>query len=113
MPPAVTSLNVIAAPAHTLSRPVIVPAFGSAFTVTRWVATTEFDPEVTVYFTVSVPADVPVTTPDALTVAKPNTVLQVPPGVPVGSVSVMDAATHTLSAPIIVPATMLGITVTV
>ena len=34
----VTSVNVICAPEHTLSKPVIAPAFGKGFTVTACVA---------------------------------------------------------------------------
>ena len=36
-PPVTASVSVITAPAHTLSAPKIVPASGSAFTVTLYV----------------------------------------------------------------------------
>ena len=37
-PPVAASVNAVFAPAQTVGVPVIVPAFGSEFTVTTWVA---------------------------------------------------------------------------
>jgi len=80
----------------------MAPALGEAFTVTRCIATALPQELETVYFTVSIPAEAPVTMPDPLTVAFPSDVLQVPPGA--GSVSVIVLPVQTTDAPEMVPA---------
>ena len=65
------------------------------------------------YLTVSVPVETPVTPPvKGSTETNPRVPLHTPPGVPVGSVSVITAPAQTLSAPMMVPATIPLTTVT-
>ena len=87
-------------PVHTVVVPVIVPADGPALTAMVVVALVEPQVPVMVYDIVTAPADIPVTTPDALTVALAVLLLlHVPPLV--ASVSVMLAVGHTLVGPLI------------
>jgi hypothetical protein len=92
---------------HTAEEaPLIVPALAAAFIVSAFVAEAEPQLLVTVYFTVTVPAVEPVTTPRVVIVAEPVplTIDQVPPEV--ASVNVVDAPTHTLAAPPPIAATV-------
>ena len=61
---------------------------------------------------VALPADTPVTSPKALTLAAGEPLIQVPPALPV-VVNKMDAFTHTLVGPEMVPALPEGFTVKV
>jgi len=104
VPPVVASAKVIAEPTQMLVRPVI--AEGKGLTVTTRVAK---QPVESVYVIITVPAEKPVTTPEAgLTEATDGLLLvHVPPVV--ASASVVDDATHTVAVPVIAAGT--GLTV--
>jgi hypothetical protein len=101
-PPGVPLLvNVELLPIHGVeATPLIVPALAAAFTVSALMAEAEPQLFVTVYFTVTEPAAVPVTTPPEVIVAVPVpfTIDQVPPEVASVNAGV-EAPTHTLDAP--------------
>jgi hypothetical protein len=87
----------------------MVPATGTVVTVKGHVAAMVPQELVTEYDMITLPPDTPVTIPVAPTVAiEVLLLLHTPPGVP--SVNVVDAPTHTLDAPEIVPATGNGFT---
>ena len=111
-PPAEVSLSVTWEPTHTLLRPVTAPGAGNGFIVIGHAATAVPQLLVTVYFMVSVPAALPVTTPPALTPASAYTELQVPPAVPVASVRVIWEPAQTVDRPLMAPALGIGLTVT-
>ena len=108
-PPNVASVSIDEEPAHTVSGPLI----GSIDepTVITFVATAVPQLLVTAYEIITVPADKPVTTPEDDTVALVLLALQVPPLM--ASVSVMEAATATIEAPLMLPADAAGLTVTI
>ena len=92
--------------------PEIVPAAGAGLTVIALKATTVPQPLVMVYLIVSAPAETPVTTPEALTVATAGvTLLQVPPVVPEALARAIVAEGQTTARPVMVPATGNGLTV--
>lgn len=116
VPPTLPLLvRVVDNPAQTVVVPLMVPASGSGFTVTRCVAldVPQIAAEPTVYIIVAFPAATPVTTPVvALTVATPGVVLvHVPPLFPLALKLMVDPA-HTADAPLIVPASGSEFTVT-
>ena len=111
-PPPAASVRLVADPAHTVSVPVMLPAFGDALTVTTTVAAAEPQLFVTVYDMVDVPLVKPVTTPVALTVATPVDTELHTPAPPVALLSAVVVAGHMFSDPVIVPATGIGNTVT-
>jgi hypothetical protein len=85
VPPLVPLLvNVVGEPAQAVEEPLIVPAFGAAFTVINFVELNVPQLPVTVYFIVELPAATAVTTPVvAFTVAtEVERLLQLPPLVP-------------------------------
>jgi hypothetical protein len=96
-------------PTHTTDGPAIVPASGNGST--NIVTTAEAEPQalVTVYEISTKPAATPVTMPPD-TVAFVLLALHTPPGVP--SVSVIEAPSHTLVDPEIVPAVIAAPIVT-
>ena len=110
-PPVTASDKLMEKPAHTLEGPVIVPAPDAGFTVIIFVAVAVQLTLVTVYIIVSVPDVAPVTTPNPETVALLLLLLHVPPAAP--SDNEIDEPTHTLDAPVIVPAFGVALTVTV
>ena len=68
VPPGTASESDVVDPAHTVLTPDIVPATGAALTVTTVVAVALPQPLVSVYETVVVPPEIPLTRPDAFTV---------------------------------------------
>src|SRR5947209_20620937 len=68
-PPAVALAKVIVLPSHTAVAPLIAATVGNGFTVTRSEERRVGKEWVTVYVIVTGPADTPVTTPAASTVA--------------------------------------------
>jgi hypothetical protein len=98
----VRSTKIIECPRHTLSAPVILPAFGNAFTVTVFVAVAVPHALVTMYLIVSAPAVTPVTKPPLETVARALLLLQAPPVAT--SVNNIAVPTHTFEGPVILPA---------
>ena len=112
VPPVTMLASVTEAPAQTLSKPDIVPASGSALTVTAYVAVALPQLNVAaVYVIVAVPAVMPVTSPVApFTVTFASALVQVPPVTMLASVT--EAPAQTLSKPDIVPASGSALTVT-
>jgi hypothetical protein len=111
-PPEVALPSVMFAPAHTDDAPVMVPAFGSGFTVIDLVADTLPQLLVTMYEIIAVPAATPVVIPVEPTVAIPMALeLHTPPVVAL--LRAIVAAAHTADAPVIVPALGNGFTVIV
>jgi hypothetical protein len=111
-PPVIASDNVVTAPAQTVVVPVMVPGFGSAFTVIGFVVVAVPQLFVTTYDNVAEPAATPVTTPLASIDAMALLLLpQIPPVIP--SVIVVVAATQTDTEPTIVPAVGKAFTVIV
>jgi hypothetical protein len=108
-PPVTVAVSEMDEPAHTVVVPLIVPAEGATPMVTTWLAIDVPQLLVTVYTTVSVPVDTPLTSPVGDTDAVPFVVLQVPP-VPV-VVSVVVSETQIADAPLMIPA--LGAATTV
>ena len=100
-PTPAVSVNVKTTPTHPIDGPVMIPEFGNGFTVISCIATVVPQTFVAVYFTVSTPDDIPVTTP-LITVAIPVLTLQEPPAVV--SDNVIDEPTQTLDGPEITPA---------
>ena len=101
MPPAAASASAIVAPSHTLTAPVIVPAFG---TTSMFIVCSAVDvphPLVTEYCMMSVPVATPVIIPETDIVALPLLALHTPPAM--ASETVMVAPVHTLADPMIVP----------
>lgn len=84
----------------------MAPALGNGFTVTGCVATAEPQLAVTVYIIVSTPADTPVTMLPLTVAIEVLLLLHVPPGAM--SVKAMAEPTHTVLAPVIVPAVRYG-----
>ena len=105
VPPVVASCSVAVEPAHTAAVPVIAETV--ALTVSRKVAT---QPVLRLYFIVVVPADTPVTVPEAepMVATAVLVLLQVPPEV--ASLNVVVKPTHTVEVPEI--AAGKGLTVT-
>jgi hypothetical protein len=95
VPPPVTSFNVADAPTQITDVPVI--AAGVVLTVNGVVVK---QPVGNVYVIVSVPAELPVTTPEPLTVANAGLLLLHEPPV-VASVNVVVKPAHTLVTPVI------------
>ena len=111
IPPVVTSVNVVDNPAITVAVPLIVPAAGDELTVTTRMAAAVPQVFVTVYDTVVVPEVMPLTTPEAFTVATAVFVLlQTPPVV--ASVNAVEEPAHAVVVPLIVPAPGKALTVT-
>jgi len=110
VPPPVTSLRVVVAPAHNV--PVPVMGEGAGFTVTALVTKAEQPaPFVTVYVMVAEPTATPVTTPEVLTVAmEVLPLVHVPPGVASNKEPV--APTHAVAVPVMAPTTGSAFTVT-
>jgi hypothetical protein len=109
-PPVVLAVRVVVAPTQTVLLPLMVPDVGAAITATYLLATEVPQALVTVYLMLSSPVATPVTMPVVVTVAKlVFMLLQVPP-VPV-VVRVVMPPTHTLLAPLMVPA--LGVVLTI
>lgn len=109
MPPETVSDRVMAAPAQTDDGPEMIPAFGAILIVMILDADTDPHDPVTVYKTVSVPVDNPVTTP-AATDACALTVLQTPPATV--SVRVTVPPMQTPDGPEILPAASAAPTAT-
>ncbi len=109
VPPVVVLVSVVPVPIHVVSVPPI--AAGSAFTVTTVVAVpAQPNPLVTVYVITVVPADTPVTTPVAPTVATPALLLlHVPPVVALARVVV--PFEHIVVPPVIAATVGSGFTV--
>ena len=107
-PPLVPSLSAIVAPLHKDTGPAI--GKGNGFTVMVFVADEDPHVFVTVYIILSIPATTPVTKPHE-TVAFVLLVLHAPPATI--SVKAIDAPTHTLDSPVIMPAEGSVITVIV
>ena len=106
-PPGVALLSVPGVPMQMIPLPVIGAGTGVAFTVTTAVT----GPEATLYVIVVVPAETPVTIPDADPIVATAGVLdvQVPPGV--ASASVVVPVTHTVNVPVIGAVVAPGFTV--
>ena len=101
VPPFVLSVNIIEDPTHTLDGPVMLSTICSVSTLTIFIAVSVPHKLVTAYIIVSIPAEIPVTTPPT-TIARALLLVHVPPVVV--SVNVMIEATHTLEGPCIIPA---------
>ena len=110
-PPATVFDNERVVAAHIVAAPVIVPAFGTAFTVTVFDVLATPQLFVTVYDMVAVPAVIAVTTPEALIVAMPADDELHTPSV-AELVNGASEPTQTLGAPMIVPAAGTLLTVT-
>lgn len=111
-PPTTVLLNVELAPGQIVSIPFMIPAFGAALTVTTLVAAADPQTPFTVYDMVDVPKVTPVTTPVEPTVATAGvTELQIPPVT--ASLSAVVAPGQTVAVPVIVPAFVEGLTVTI
>ncbi len=100
-PPGVASVNVMNAPAHKLPAPPIGAAVGTVLIVTGYIATPAPQAPETVYFTVSIPANAPVTTPTDEMLALVLVMLHAPP--PTVSDIGMVLPTHTPVGPEIAP----------
>ena len=112
VPPVELSVKAIDEPVQTDVGPDIVPATGSGFTVTPYVAVARPQLFTTVYVAVALPAAMPVTIPPVLIVATERGVmLQEPPVA--DSVNVIVDPWQTLVGPEIDPATGNGLTATV
>ena len=109
-PPEEASAKVIVEPVQTIDGPEIVPGLGNGFIVTRREAVAVPQTFVTEYFTVSTPADIPVTNPPE-TVAFALVTDHIPPGAI--SVKVVVAPVHIAEMPRIVPALGNGLIVTI
>lgn len=97
VPPPVPSLNIVVVPIQARAVPVIADTTGTAFTVTGMVTKQPADE---LYVIVAVPADTPVTTPNASMNAVPGALDdQVPPMV--ASVNVVVVPIHTVEDPLI------------
>ena len=105
VPPVVALVSVMLAPVHTLEGPDIVSTAVIALTMIRFIAIADPHELDTVYLIVSMPADTPVITLSAV-VANPIRLLHTPPAI--DALSVVDAPTHKVVAPVIVPATGSG-----
>lgn len=111
-PPEVRSASCVVDPAQTVAVPVIAATTGRAFTVTLRAVVFEQPPEVTVYEIIALPAAIPVTSPEALTVATAGeSDAQVPP--PVISDNCVVEPAQTVATPVIGATTGSGFTVTV
>jgi hypothetical protein len=109
-PPAMVSVNDRVAPAHMVVVPMISPGSGMVFTLTGRVATAVPQAPLTVYVMVAAPVAMPLTTPDASTVAiAVLLLLQVPPGI--ASVNVPTPPRHTKPLPRMLPASVALFTV--
>src|SRR5450432_4164599 len=104
-------VNVVADPAQTVRAPLIAPATGSGLTVISADAIEVPQLLVTVYFMVAVPDALPVTTPVELTVATAVLLLLQVPTLVLLLEYVAVARTHTVEAPLTVPAFGSGLTV--
>jgi hypothetical protein len=112
VPPVAVSAKVTTEPTQTVPAPVILPAKGRALTVKTVVAADVPQTFTTVYEINVLPAAIPKTTPPASTVALPvETELQIPPGA--ASVRVVEEPAQALDAPVMLPETGNGLTVTV
>ena len=101
-PPDGVDVKVTGEPVHAVVAPEIVRPTGTPLTVTTCVAVAvPHDPEA-IYFIVSIPKDIPFTTPPVVTVAWLLLEFHVPPVA--ASVKVMLSPEHTVEAPVIVPA---------
>jgi hypothetical protein len=109
VPPEVASVNAgVEAPTHTLDAPPPIAATaGVPFTIRELVTVVVPQSLVTVYFTVTVPALIPVTTPPEVMVAEPVPFVtdQAPPDVASVNAGV-EAPAHTLAAPPPIAATV-------
>ena len=112
VPPVAPSVSDVLLAAHTVDAPDMVPASGNGLTVNVCVAAAVPQLLATAYDIVVVPATRPFTLPEASTVANAGAVLlQVPPLVPVTSVSEVVKPEHTDGVPVIAPAFGAGFTV--
>lgn len=103
VPPAADSVIVVVVPVQIAAVPEIAPADGNGFTVTVVVAIAEPQELVIMYEIVVLPADTPVTFPEASIVATPVAEeLQVPPVA--ASESVVELPEQSVVVPVIVPA---------
>ena len=113
IPKGAVDASVVVEPTQTESAPVITPAIGEGLTVIAYLAVALPQVFVNVYTIVSMPAEIPVTTPVGETVAMPvDTLLQLIVPETEVSASVMLAPGHTESGPEITPAFGSGFTVT-
>ena len=103
---------MVVAATQMVDAPLTVPAFGATLTAIDFVALAVPQLLVMVYFMVADPAATPVTTPvAAFTVATDGVrLLQLPPLMPL-LVNVVVEPTHTVEAPLTVPALAAGFTV--
>ena len=112
VPPAAASVNAVFAPAQTRAVPVIVPGLGDGLTVTTLDAASVPQLLVIVYEILVVPAEMPVTTPNASTVPLAGfTLLHTPPAA--ASERVVVAPTQTVNVPSTAVAFGNGLTVTI
>ena len=103
MPPATEAVRLITEPAQTVVGPEIVPVGVPVVMVTEAVVLAVPQLPEIVYVIVAVPAAIPVTTPDVLTVAtEASLVVHVPP--PTVSANVVVPPTHAVVVPVMVPA---------
>ena len=110
-PPLAPAVNMVTDPAQTLATPGTAPAYGSGLTVTTVLAFATPQPLVTVYNMFAMPCAIPVTTPEAFTVAiAVASLLHTPPVAP--AVKVITDPTQTVAAPGIAPALGSGLIVT-
>ena len=108
VPPVTLSVRVVLDPAQTDDAPVIAPALGSGLIVITFVVVALPQLLVTVYIMVSVPAIMPLTTPEPDTNALPFVVLHDPPVAE--GVSVIEAPTQTADSPDMVVVAGAGLT---
>jgi hypothetical protein len=98
VPPTVALSSVRVLPIQTLPLPTIVPAGGSGSIVIRLLATASPHTLLVLYFTVSNPLVIPVTSPVVVIEIFPVATLQVPPGAL--AVKVVVAPWQTEAAPV-------------
>lgn len=106
-PPLVASFRLVVSPTQTLDVPVTDA--GLPLTVTTFVAR---QPDANVYDIVAVPADTPVTTPEA-SIEATTVLLLLHVPLPVTSLSVVVEPAHTLAVPVMADGTALTVTVVV